>query len=101
MTALGIKPILALTMGDPVGVGPEIMVLALTDPQMYQVCRPLIIGDLPALERASRQLAPGQQIRVVDRPGAGRYEPGTLDVLALSHLTPTDLEYGRPTSAGG
>ncbi|MEW6658185.1 MAG: 4-hydroxythreonine-4-phosphate dehydrogenase PdxA [Thermodesulfobacteriota bacterium] len=101
MTAYEIKPILALTMGDPVGVGPEIIAMALTDPEVYQVCRPLIIGDLPALERACRRLAPKHQIQVVDRPAAGRYEPGTMDLLALSRLSPEDLEYGRPTAAGG
>jgi 4-hydroxythreonine-4-phosphate dehydrogenase len=101
MTELETRPLLALTMGDPVGVGPEIMILALADPQTYEVCRPLIIGDLPALERARRLLAPNLEIRVVDRPGAGRYEPGSMDVLALSHLTPEDLEYGRPTPPGG
>ena len=35
------RPILALTMGDPVGIGPEIIVKALADSQIYQVCRPL------------------------------------------------------------
>ncbi|RJR41092.1 MAG: 4-hydroxythreonine-4-phosphate dehydrogenase PdxA [Deltaproteobacteria bacterium] len=101
MAELQNRPLLALTMGDPVGVGPEIMVLALAAPQIYQVCRPLIIGDLPALERARRQLAPELKIRAVDRPAAGRYEPGAMDVLALSHLSPEDLEYGRPTAASG
>ncbi len=95
------RPILALTMGEPVGVGPEIMVLALADPRIYQVCRPLLLGDLPALERARGQLAPDHQIHVVDRPGAGRYEPGTIDLMALSRLAPEDLGYGRPTAAGG
>lgn len=101
MTEPKTRPLLALTMGDPVGVGPEIMVLALADPQIYQICRPLIIGDLPALERARRILAPNQQIKEVDRPEAGRYEPGTMDILALSRLAPADLEYGHPTPAGG
>ncbi|MHB8067473.1 MAG: 4-hydroxythreonine-4-phosphate dehydrogenase PdxA [Desulfobaccales bacterium] len=101
MTTPEPRPILAMTMGEPVGVGPEIMVLALTDPQIYQVCRPLIIGDLPALERARAQLAPGHQLQVVDHPGAGRYAPGTIDLLALSRLAPEDLDYGRPTAAGG
>jgi 4-hydroxythreonine-4-phosphate dehydrogenase len=101
MTATQTRPLLALTMGDPVGVGPEIMVMALTTPQIYQVCRPLLIGDLPALERARKNLAPEQKMRVVDRPAAGRYEPGTIDLLALSHLGPEDLAYGRPTPAGG
>jgi 4-hydroxythreonine-4-phosphate dehydrogenase len=101
MTETQTRPLLALTMGDPVGVGPEIMVMALKAPQIYQVCRPLIIGDLPALERAREKLAPEQKIRVVDRPDASGYEPGTMDVLALSHLAPEDLEYGRPTPSGG
>jgi 4-hydroxythreonine-4-phosphate dehydrogenase len=101
MASASSKPILALTMGDPVGVGPEILVLALSDPLIYQVCRPLVLGDLPALERACRQLAPGQKIRVTDNPQGGVYEPGTLDLLALSHLAKEDLAYGRPTAAGG
>ena len=41
-----------MTMGDPVGVGPEIIVKALADAQIYQVCRPLVLGDFPALDRA-------------------------------------------------
>ncbi len=101
MAAKIFRPILALTMGDPVGVGPELMVLALSDPLIYQVCRPLVLGDLPALERARGQLAPGQKIQVTDHPQGGRYEVGTLDVMARSHLAPQDLKYGRPTKAAG
>jgi len=88
-------------MGDPVGVGPEILVMALKAPAIYQVCRPVIIGDLPALERARRQLAPDFQINVIDNAGEGRFEPGGLDLLALSRLAPEDLEYGCPTPASG
>jgi 4-hydroxythreonine-4-phosphate dehydrogenase len=95
------RPILALTMGDPVGVGPEILVLALSDPQVYQLCRPLVIGDPPALERARRRLAPEMQIRLTDHLAGGRYEPGAMDVLPLSGLAPEELEYGRPTRGGG
>jgi len=88
-------------MGDPVGVGPEIVVMALADAGLYQVCRPLVLGDGSALERARRQLAPELKIHPVEGPAAGRYEPGTLDLLALSHLKDADLQYGRPTPAGG
>jgi 4-hydroxythreonine-4-phosphate dehydrogenase len=101
MAEIQTRPLLALTMGDPVGVGPEIMVMALAAPQIYQVCRPLIIGDLPALERARAGLAPEHKIQVVESPETGRYEPGTINILALSHLEPQDLEYGRPTPASG
>ncbi|MBU4447078.1 MAG: hypothetical protein KKD99_00735, partial [Proteobacteria bacterium] len=79
MTESTVKPILALTMGDPVGVGPEIIVKALVDARIYQVCRPLVLGDLGALERARLALDPGLKIHLADRPAAGRYQMGTLD----------------------
>ena len=101
MTASSDRPILALTMGDPVGVGPEIIVKALADARIYQVCRPLVVDDLPALERARLALDPALKIHLADRPAAGRYEHGTLDLMPLSQLGPRDLGYGRPTSTSG
>ena len=101
MTASTDRPILALTMGDPVGVGPEIIVKALVDARIYQVCRPLVLGDLPALERARLALDPALKIHLADRPAAGRYQLGTLDLMPLSQLAPADLSYGRPTPASG
>ena len=94
------RPILALTMGDPVGVGPEIIVKALADSQIYQVCRPLVLGDFPALERA-RTVSGPPNIHLAERPEVGRYKPGTMDLMPLSELKPHDLEYGRPTRASG
>jgi 4-hydroxythreonine-4-phosphate dehydrogenase len=88
-------------MGDPVGVGPEILVLALADAALYQVCRPLILGDLGALERACRELAPELQVAAVPDPREGRYQPGTIEVLPLSRLGPEDLKPSRPTPEAG
>jgi 4-phospho-D-threonate 3-dehydrogenase / 4-phospho-D-erythronate 3-dehydrogenase len=101
MTETAARPILALTMGDPVGVGPEIIVKALVDARIYQVCRPLVLGDLPALERARLALDPALKVHVADRPAAGRYRQGTIDLMPLSQLAPHDLGYGRPTPASG
>lgn len=50
------KPILAITMGDPAGIGPEIIVKALQLPKVWRVCRPLIIGSRPILERTIQSL---------------------------------------------
>jgi 4-hydroxythreonine-4-phosphate dehydrogenase len=77
------------------------MVMALADAAVYQVCRPLILGDLQALERARLLLDPALKIHLADRPAAGRYQHGTMDLLALSQLPPEDLKYGHPTPAGG
>ncbi len=101
MTPPEMRPILALTMGDPVGIGPEIIVKALADSQIYQVCRPLVLGDFPALERARLELSPGANLHLAERPELGRYKAGTMDLLPLSELKPEDLEYGRPTRASG
>ncbi|HKK89924.1 MAG TPA: hypothetical protein VJ936_00845, partial [Desulfobacteraceae bacterium] len=42
------RPVIGITMGDPVGIGPEILVSALEDPDLYERCRPVVIGD-PAI----------------------------------------------------
>ena len=39
------KPAIAITMGDPCGIGPEVVVKALTDPQVYASCRPVVVGN--------------------------------------------------------
>jgi 4-hydroxythreonine-4-phosphate dehydrogenase len=95
------RPILALTMGDPVGVGPEIMVMALADKSVYKICRPLALGDPAALTRARDQLAPELKINLVSDSQEGAYRHGTLDLLALSELKEADLHHGKPTAAGG
>ena len=48
------RPILAITMGDPASIGPEITVKALARQEIYQICRPLVVGDACMLERARR-----------------------------------------------
>jgi 4-hydroxythreonine-4-phosphate dehydrogenase len=95
------RPLLALTMGDPVGVGPEIMALALADPAIYRTCRPLVLGDFPAMERARQHLTPDLTLHPVKNSSEGLYQTGTIDLLALSSLAPDDLNHSHPTVGGG
>jgi 4-hydroxythreonine-4-phosphate dehydrogenase len=60
------KPILAITMGDPAGIGPEIIVKALQFPKVWRVCRPLVIGSHPILEHTIQSLKTALPIMVVD-----------------------------------
>ena len=46
------KPIIAITMGDPAGVGPEIIMKSLSHPGVHELCRPLVIGDAERLRTA-------------------------------------------------
>jgi len=45
-------PLIAITMGDPASVGPELCIRALSDASLYASCRPLIVGDSAILARA-------------------------------------------------
>ena len=48
------RPVLAITMGDVAGIGPEILARALCEEEVWQICRPLVIGSLPALQYAAQ-----------------------------------------------
>jgi len=98
------KPIVAVTMGDPAGVGPEVILKALRDPGVRRVCHPLILGDWGVLQRAGRgtQKAPamicwehGQPLLPLFRRGRG------FVVCPLSNLKARESRPGLPSRAGG
>jgi 4-hydroxythreonine-4-phosphate dehydrogenase len=88
-------------MGDITGIGPEIIIKALTDPNLYDLCKPLILGDLPALAKARDICRADLHLRETSTPAGGRFSLGTVDILVLSHLEPETLDYGRPTPESG
>lgn len=96
-----IRPLVGITMGDPVGIGPEIILLALNTPSIYQVCRPLIFGDIGILNVALHCTSSRLQLNAVKTTEAGSYRFGTIDVLNLSELDPQKISWGRPTIESG
>ena len=94
------RPVVAITMGDAAGVGPEIIVKALTDPQVYQRCRPLVIGDAARLRKAVEITGVDLSVAPVDGPEDGTYEPGTVDVVDLDCI-PDDLPFGELSDVAG
>ena len=76
-------PFLALTMGDPAGVGPEVIVKALQDHTVFGECRPVVIGDIAVLKRAQAVIGDRSALaEVADLTAAGRHV-GRIDVLAV------------------
>jgi 4-hydroxythreonine-4-phosphate dehydrogenase len=100
-TAVEERPLLAITMGDITGIGPEIIILALAENSLYDLCRPLVIGDLPALMRARKVCQQKVDLHPVSAPAEGRFQPGVVDILVLSRLAPETVAYGQPTPASG
>lgn len=94
------KPILGITMGDGAGVGPEIIIKALSDQGMYEICRPVVIGDIKMMERANGIINSGCRCRVVSHPREAGLEFGIIDILDLDNL-PKDLPFGKIDSVAG
>ena len=95
------RPLLAVTMGDITGIGPEIIIKALSDGGLYDYCRPLIVGDLPALAKAGEICRADLQLHETAVPAGGIFRHGTVDILVMSRLDPKSLNYGRPTPESG
>jgi len=89
------KPILAITMGDPAGIGPEITVRALHRPESYEQCRPLVVGDAAIIDMAIRLLRLPMSVHVVERVSDARFECGIIDVLDLHCIDPATFEFGK------
>ena len=78
------RPVVAITMGDPAGNGPEITVKALAHEELYKDCRPLVIGDAKMLEQAARLVGrPDMTIHRCEKVSDACFMPGTVDVLHL------------------
>lgn len=97
------SPILAVTMGDPAGIGPEIILKAAASLDYDRNCRPVVIGDRRILERASGWLDTDASIRfeMIEHARQGRFEHGTITLLDLNNANPTEIPAGRVCSAAG
>jgi len=99
------RPLLAITMGDPAGVGPEIILKALAREDLFRECRPLVIGDRRIFERALTldgiRTGHAPLFDVVEEARAGRYEPGSISLLDLRNADPEQCPIGEVRAASG
>ena len=96
------KPLILITMGDPSGVGPEIIVKTLEEPSLREQADLLVLGDRLAMERALSVCGSGLSLALVDTAAqAAGMGPATLPLLALSDLRQSDMAYGKPSERAG
>jgi 4-hydroxythreonine-4-phosphate dehydrogenase len=93
-------PIIGITMGDPSGIGPEIIVKALADPEIYGICRPVVLGDPGALSANLKGLG-GESICEISKPSDAKGRKGKIDLIAISRLRKKSRMPGNPTVEGG
>ncbi|WP_226536159.1 4-hydroxythreonine-4-phosphate dehydrogenase PdxA [Fictibacillus halophilus] len=95
------RAIIAIPMGDPAGIGPEITMKSLTKKEIYDVSKPLVIGDAAVLEKAIAIVGADLTINEVSSPAEGKYELGTVDVINLNNIDMDQLQYGEVSAQGG
>ena len=93
-------PRIAITMGDPAGIGPEIIAKALLMPDIYEVCRPLVLGDIGCLEMGSKGIG-SVSFQRISTPSEAFARQGVIEVIPVSKLRADSRLPGRPTKAGG
>ena len=92
---------MAITLGDPAGVGPEIVLKAAADPETFRLCRPLAVGPAAVAAAQARALKLPVEVRAVAAVDEAEFRPGLLSVLDTGHLAPGDYLWGELSAAAG
>jgi 4-hydroxythreonine-4-phosphate dehydrogenase len=93
-------PIIAITMGDAAGIGPEIIMKALAVPQVHAFCRPLVVGDAARLRRAGEIVGSTLRVHSLREAAQATFGQGRVECIDLP-LVPADLPFGRTSAIAG
>jgi len=98
-------PLLAITMGDPAGIGPEIIVKALCSATVWKRCRPIVIGSHPIMEQTAQRLGGSSHVVLVrdfHKPANGpSFRPRMAPVFDPSVKPLKHIPQGRPSALAG
>lgn len=93
--------IIGIPAGDPAGIGPEIVVKALSDQGIYKLCRPLVYGDKYIFEEIRRVLSQNVTFNIVEKPGDGVYTHGIIDIIQPEGKAEEKTAFGKVSAAAG
>src|SRR5713226_5960743 len=94
-------PLMAITLGDVAGVGPEIVLKAAADPETFRLCRPLAVGPAVVAAEQARALRLPVSVHAVAAVGEAEYRVGHLSVLDAGDLAPGEYRWGEQSAAAG
>ena len=95
------KPLVGITMGDPAGIGAEVIAKALAEGGVHDSCRPFVIGSTAAMEAAVRVIGGGTAVRGIAEAGDAAGDAGAIDVLDLENLAYGEVETGQISTEAG
>ena len=95
------KPLLAVTIGDPSGIGPEVVVKALQDRSMYEIIRPVLVGTVNVVQKALDAVGSSDTVVGVNSASEARCEPGTIEVISPADWEGTEFPVGKHDARSG
>ncbi|MGH8018414.1 MAG: 4-hydroxythreonine-4-phosphate dehydrogenase PdxA [Opitutaceae bacterium] len=98
---ISVKPILAVTMGDPAGTGAELIAKALVLPEVREVCRPVVVGDAGCMRAAAMLTRVETEVRTIKHPSETDEASRTIDVIDLANVDRSTLRVAEVGAAAG
>lgn len=95
------KPLLAVTIGDPSGIGPEVVAKALQDRSMYDIMHPVLVGTVNVMEKAVKAIGSNDSILGVSSPSDAKCEPGVIEVISPADWEGTEFPIGKHDAGSG
>jgi len=95
------RPVIAITVGDPCGIGPEITAKALSKPEIYENCKPIVISDANVMRQAVQIAGVNLEINPVEDLKDCNYKYGIIDVFDMKNVDVERIEFGKVTKLGG
>ncbi|MCB7303177.1 4-hydroxythreonine-4-phosphate dehydrogenase PdxA [Bariatricus massiliensis] len=95
------KPLIAVPIGDPAGVGPEIVAKSAAEDKVFEAADLIVVGDKKVMEKAIGIVGVGLRINVVDSPEQGSYEKGILNMIDLDNVDMNQFTYGKVSGMCG
>ena len=95
------RPLLALTLGDPSGIGPEVVVKALGNAELTSKFRPLVVGNLGTVLRAKREVGSDTKFAEIATVAEAETAGKTVPVLSVGDFSDSDFPIGEHSAASG
>lgn len=95
------RPIIGIPMGDPCGIGPEIVVKTFNEKDVFSYSKPLLIGDKAVIENAMKIVGITLEVNTIEDPMDGKYVHGTIDLIDLKNVDMNELQIGKVQAMAG
>jgi len=96
---LQLRPVIAITTGDPAGIGPEIVIKAIRNPGIHSIMKPLLIGDADLILDCAKSIGIGLKLNRIESISQSRFKSDEIDIIDIH--SEEEIEVGKISPAAG